>query len=217
MSRAARPAGTSPCGSPAASSSSHSAPAADASDVELEAVFAGVAGAADVDGHRIRRPRRCSPRASCGSTSARRAAVAMALRSRRSLRRSPALPGPAPRSARCARSHPRPRRRSPRERSQERRGDGIPVPGVRDDHVALGAVAVDDHVVDDPAVGVEQQAVLRLIVGDRREPPGERVVEERPGVRARRRRTRPCARCRTGPRPCARRGARRGRTSSAPA
>ena len=91
------------------------------------------------------------------------------------------------------------------------------VAGVRDHEEVLLAEAVDDEVVDDPALSAEQQAVLRLAERDDAELAGEGVVEEGGGLRARRRGSRPCARCRRCRRPCARRGARRGRWSSAPA
>ena len=56
-------------------------------------------------------------------------------------------------------------------------GDDLAVRGVRDDHVAVLAGAVHDEVVDHAAVAREQQRVLRLPLGDRRELARERVVE----------------------------------------
>ena len=62
--------------------------------------------------------------------------------------------------------------------------DGRAIARVRDDHELVGAVTVDDDVVDDAAVGVEHQRVLGLVVDERRETAGEGIVEERAGVGA---------------------------------
>ena len=58
---------------------------------------------------------------------------------------------------------------------------GIPIRCVRDDEVLVIGDAVDDEVVDDAAVLVEDERVLRLADGERRQPAGERLVEEGAG------------------------------------
>ncbi len=59
----------------------------------------------------------------------------------------------------------------------------VAVAGVRDDEEDVLAGAVDHQVVEDPALGREQQRVLRPADRHRAEGPGERGVEEGHGVR----------------------------------
>jgi hypothetical protein len=56
-------------------------------------------------------------------------------------------------------------------------GDHVPVGGVRDDHEAVLAGAVDDEVVDHSARAVQQERVLRSADGDGAQVARERVVQ----------------------------------------
>ena len=60
----------------------------------------------------------------------------------------------------------------------------LAVARVRDDEEAVLAGAVDDQVVEDAALASQQQRVLGLEVGERGELAGERVVESLRGIRA---------------------------------
>lgn len=58
----------------------------------------------------------------------------------------------------------------------------VPVAGVRDDEEDVVTGAVDDEVVEDPAVRGQEQRVLRATDRHRAERPGERSVEVRHGL-----------------------------------
>ncbi len=60
----------------------------------------------------------------------------------------------------------------------------LAVAGVRDDEEAILAGAVDDQVVEDAALASQQEGVLGLEVGQRGQLAGERVVECLGGIRA---------------------------------
>ena len=90
---------------------------------------------------------------------------------------------------------------------------------VGDDHEPVLGEAVDDQVVDDPAVRGADHRVVGTPDGERRRIGDQRRRQGLRRPRGPRRRARPCATGRTGPRPTARRDAPRGsrRTGSASA
>ena len=80
---------------------------------------------------------------------------------------------------------------------------------VGDDHEPVLGQAVDDQVVEDPAVGGADHRVVRPAHGEGRRVGHERAGEGRARIVALRPRARPCATGRTGPRRTGRRGAPR--------
>ena len=186
MSRLASPAGTSPRSAPVSTSASQRRGARIGCEVELEAVLAGVAGARDEHGLALERGREGAvvlDRVQVGDevvdVVARSVVDAEAGRLLQHGAGVGALQGDQGDVVALVGDE----RVESGRAGAELVGDDPGVRGVRDDHVAVVAGAVDDEVVDDAAVLGEQQRVLRLADLDRRELAGERVVER--GGRAR--------------------------------